>query len=164
MNKGEFVEALADRLDVSRAQADRALSAVLDIIAEQLGEGEKVAFTGFGSFEVSERAARTGRNPQTGATIEIAASSVPKFTAGATLKGAVIKLFEIPRPGSVPGKSGPVHAVPARFLFVLSARCTKNWRQREQNRLYYAPLCNAASGPYRFLARTRMPADRPQGL
>ena len=85
MNKGEFVEALADRLDVSRAQADR------DIIAEQLGEGEKVAFTGFGSFEVSERAARTGRNPQTGATIEIAASSVPKFTAGATLKAAVNK-------------------------------------------------------------------------
>ena len=91
MNKGEFVEALADRLDVSRAQADRALSAVLDIIAEQLGEGEKVALTGFGSFEVSERAARTGRNPQTGATIEIAASSVPKFTAGATLKAAVNK-------------------------------------------------------------------------
>ena len=91
MNKGEFVEALADRLDVSRAQADRALSAVLDIIAEQLGEGEKVAFTGFGSSEVSERAARTGRNPQTGATIEIAASSVPKFTAAATLKAAVNK-------------------------------------------------------------------------
>jgi DNA-binding protein HU-beta len=91
MNKGEFVEALADRLDVSRAQADRALSGVLDIIAEQLGRGEKVAFTGFGSFEVSKRAARTGRNPQTGATIEIAASSVPKFTAGATLKAAVNK-------------------------------------------------------------------------
>ena len=91
MNKGEFVEALADRMDVSRAQADRALSAVLDIIAEQLGKGEKVAFTGFGSCEVSKRAARTGRNPQTGATIEIAASSVPKFTAGATLKAAVNK-------------------------------------------------------------------------
>lgn len=89
MNKGEFVEALADRLDVSRAQADRALSAVLDIIAEQLAVGKKVAFTGFGSFEVSERAARTGRNPQTGASIEIAASSVPKFTAGATLKASV---------------------------------------------------------------------------
>ena len=91
MNKGEFVEALADRMDVSRAQADRALSAVLDIIAEQLGKGEKVAFTGFGSFEVSKRAARTGRNPQTGATIATAASSVPKFTAGATLKAAVNK-------------------------------------------------------------------------
>ena len=91
MHTGDFVEALADRLDVSRAQADRALSAVLDIIAEQLGEGVKVAFTGFGSVEVSERAARTGRNPQTGATIEIAASSVPTFTAGATLKAAVNK-------------------------------------------------------------------------
>ncbi len=89
MNKGEFVEALADRLDVSRAQADRALSAVLDIVSEQLAKGEKVAFTGFGSFEVSKRAARTGRNPQTGATIKIAASSVPKFSAGATLKASV---------------------------------------------------------------------------
>jgi len=89
MNKGEFVEALADRLDLSRAQADRAVSAMLDIIAEQLKTGEKVSFTGFGSFEVSKRAARTGRNPQTGASIEIAASSVPKFTAGATLRSAV---------------------------------------------------------------------------
>ena len=89
MNKGEFVEALADHLDVSRAQADRALSAVLDIIAEQLGKGEKVAFTGFGSFEVSERAARTGRNPQTGKEITIAAAKVPGFRAGKALKDAV---------------------------------------------------------------------------
>ena len=89
MNKGEFVEALADRLDVSRAQADRALSGVLDIIAEQLGKGEKVAFTGFGSFEVSKRAARTGRNPQTGEEIDIPASKAPKFRAGKQLKDAV---------------------------------------------------------------------------
>ena len=89
MNKGEFVEALADRLDVSRAQADRAVSAMLDIITEELADGGKVAFTGFGSFEVSKRAARTGRNPQTGASIKIAASSVPKFSAGASLKSAV---------------------------------------------------------------------------
>jgi DNA-binding protein HU-beta len=89
MNKGEFVEALADRLDVSRAQADRTLSAVLDLITEQLQNGEKVSFTGFGSFEVSKRAARTGRNPQTGAAIEIAASCVPKFSAGAGLRSSV---------------------------------------------------------------------------
>ncbi len=89
MNKGEFVEALADRMDVSRAQADRSLSAVLDIITERMAAGEKVSFTGFGSFEVSQRAARTGRNPQTGATIKIAAARVPKFSAGASLKGAV---------------------------------------------------------------------------
>ena len=89
MNKGEFVEALADRLDVHRAQADRALSAVLDIIAEQLAKGEKVAFTGFGSFEVSQRAARTGRNPQTGGTLEIPASKAPAFKPGKALKDAV---------------------------------------------------------------------------
>lgn len=89
MNKGEFVEALSDRLDLSRAQADRAVSGVLDIITEELAKGGKIAFTGFGSFEVSNRAARTGRNPQTGASIKIAASSVPKFSAGASLKAAV---------------------------------------------------------------------------
>jgi DNA-binding protein HU-beta len=89
MNKGEFVEALADRLETSRAQAERALTGVLEIVSEQLVKGEKVAFTGFGSFEVSERAARSGRNPQTGDPIKIPASRVPKFTAGATLKTAV---------------------------------------------------------------------------
>ncbi|MDR3086348.1 MAG: HU family DNA-binding protein [Azoarcus sp.] len=89
MNKGEFVEVLADRLDIPRAQAERALTGVLEIVSEELVKGEKIAFTGFGSFEVSDRAARTGRNPQTGATIKIAASKVPKFSAGATLKAAV---------------------------------------------------------------------------
>lgn len=89
MNKGEFVEALADCLDVPRAQAERALNGVLEIISKQLIDGEKVAFTGFGSFEVSARAARTGRNPQTGAPLKIAESRVPKFSAGATLKAAV---------------------------------------------------------------------------
>jgi DNA-binding protein HU-beta len=89
MNKGEFVEALADRLEVPRTQAERALAGVLEIVSEQLVKGEKVAFTGFGSFEVSKRAARTGRNPQTGATIKIEESKVPKFSAGATLKAAV---------------------------------------------------------------------------
>ena len=91
MNKGEFVEALAERLDVSRAQAERSLGAVLEIIESELVAGNKVALTGFGSFEVSERAARTGRNPQTGAAIKIAASRVPKFSAGAALKAAVSK-------------------------------------------------------------------------
>jgi DNA-binding protein HU-beta len=89
MNKGEFVEALADRLEVPRAQAERALAGVLELLSDQLVKGEKVTFTGFGSFEVSSRAARTGRNPQTGAAIKIAASKVPKFSAGATLKAAV---------------------------------------------------------------------------
>ena len=91
MNKGEFVDALAERLDVSRAQAERSLGAVLEIIESELPAGGKVALTGFGSFEVAERAARTGRNPQTGATIKIAASRAPKFSAGAALKAAINK-------------------------------------------------------------------------
>ena len=90
MNKGEFVEALADRMDVSRAQADRAVSAVLDIIAEEHAKGGKVAFTGFGSFEVSKRAARTGRNPQTGEAIKIPAKTVLKFRIAKAAKDAIL--------------------------------------------------------------------------
>ena len=86
MNKGEFVEALADALGSSRAEAEWALNAVLELIAERLEKGEKVVFTGFGSFEVTERGARTGRNPQTGATIQIPATKAPKFSPGAALK------------------------------------------------------------------------------
>ena len=91
MNKGEFVEVLAGHLEIPRAQAERALAGVLEIISTQLVKGYKIAFTGFGSFEVSKRAARTGRNPQTGTPLKIPASKVPKFSAGATLKAAVNK-------------------------------------------------------------------------
>ncbi|WP_217126004.1 HU family DNA-binding protein [Hydrogenophilus thiooxidans] len=90
MNKSEFVEALADKMGSSKAEAARALDAVLATVTEQLAKGEKVTFTGFGSFEVVTRGERTGRNPQTGATITIPATKLPKFTAGAALKKAVL--------------------------------------------------------------------------
>ena len=86
MNKGEFVEALADAMGSSRSEAGRALNAALELIAERLEKGEKVVFAGFGSFEVTERVARTGRNPQTGEPIQIPATNAPKFSPGATLK------------------------------------------------------------------------------
>ncbi|BBD78317.1 HU family DNA-binding protein [Hydrogenophilus thermoluteolus] len=90
MNKSEFVEALADKMGSSKAEAARALDAVLATVTEQLAKGEKITFTGFGSFEVVTRGERTGRNPQTGATITIPATKLPKFTAGAALKKAVL--------------------------------------------------------------------------
>ncbi|GAB6050710.1 HU family DNA-binding protein [Hydrogenophilus islandicus] len=89
MNKSEFIEALADKMGSSKAEAARALDAVLATLTEQMAKGEKVTFTGFGSFEVVTRSERTGRNPQTGATITIPATKLPKFTAGASLKKAV---------------------------------------------------------------------------
>jgi DNA-binding protein HU-beta len=89
MNKSELVEAVASYTDLSKADATRAVDAVVASIAEALQRGDQVALVGFGTFSVKHRAARTGRNPQTGKTMDIAASNVPAFKAGKGLRDAV---------------------------------------------------------------------------
>jgi DNA-binding protein HU-beta len=89
MNKTELIEALAAKFDLSKAAAGRAVDGLTEIIAETLGKGDTVSLIGFGTFSVGNRAARTGRNPKTGAELKIAASKTPKFSAGAKLKSAV---------------------------------------------------------------------------
>lgn len=89
MNKTELVAAVATKADLSKKDAEAAVKSVLDAVTEALADGEKVALVGFGTFEVKERAARTGKNPRTGEAIEIPASKVPSFKAGAALKNAV---------------------------------------------------------------------------
>jgi len=89
MTKSEFVDAVAGKTDLSKADASRAVEAFLDTIQETLRRGGDVNFSGFGKFSVSQRGARQGRNPATGETIQIAATVVPKFSAGAGLKKAV---------------------------------------------------------------------------
>lgn len=89
MNKSELVEAIAASADISKAAAGRALDAVIDSVTDALKKGDQVALVGFGTFLVKERAARTGRNPQTGAPIQIAAAKIPGFKAGKALKDAV---------------------------------------------------------------------------
>jgi DNA-binding protein HU-beta len=89
MNKGQLKDAVAEAAGLSGADAERALDAVLDSIVKAVADGDKVTIPGFGTFEPRERSARTGRNPQTGAEIEIAASTVPGFKAGAAFKSAV---------------------------------------------------------------------------
>ena len=86
MNKTELVAAMAEQTNLSKKDAEAALKAFIDVVSEELKKGEKVQLVGFGTFEVSERAAREGRNPQTGETIEIKASKTPKFKAGKALK------------------------------------------------------------------------------
>ena len=86
MNKTELVAAIADEAGLSKKDAEKALKAFTDVVTEELKKGEKVQLVGFGTFEVSERAAREGRNPQTGETMEIKASKTPKFKAGKALK------------------------------------------------------------------------------
>lgn len=89
MNKSELIDAIAESADLSKASATRALDAVIDTITDSLKSGDQVVLVGFGTFSVKDRAARTGRNPQTGAPIEIAAAKIPSFKAGKALKDAV---------------------------------------------------------------------------
>ena len=86
MNKTELIAEIAERAEISKKDAEKALKAFTDVVADELVKGEKVQLVGFGTFEVSERAAREGRNPQTGETMEIKASRTPKFKAGKALK------------------------------------------------------------------------------
>lgn len=91
MNKVELVAAVAEKAALSKKDAEKAVAAVLDAIEEAVAGGDKVQLVGFGTFEIRERAARTGRNPQTGAEIKIAASKQPVFKAGKAFKDAVAK-------------------------------------------------------------------------
>jgi DNA-binding protein HU-beta len=89
MNKSELIDAVASAADLSKTAATKAVDAVLDTVTNTLKNGEQVTLVGFGTFEVRARAARSGRNPQTGETISIKASNAPAFKAGKALKDAV---------------------------------------------------------------------------
>ncbi|MCI9681744.1 MAG: HU family DNA-binding protein [Lachnospiraceae bacterium] len=89
MNRVELVAAIAEQTELSKKDAEKALKAFTDVVTEELKKGGKIQLVGFGTFEVSERAAREGRNPQTGKTMTIAASKAPKFKAGKALKDAL---------------------------------------------------------------------------
>ncbi|GAW91668.1 HU family DNA-binding protein [Calderihabitans maritimus] len=91
MNKTELVSSVAEKTDLTKKDAEKVVNAVLGSIEEALSRGEKVQLVGFGTFEVRDRAARTGRNPQTGEEIQIPATRVPVFKAGKALKEAVAK-------------------------------------------------------------------------
>lgn len=91
MNKTELVAAIAEKTELSKKDSEKALKAFMEVVSEQLKKGEKIQLVGFGTFEVTERAARTGKNPQTGKAIKIPASKAPKFKAGKALKEAVNK-------------------------------------------------------------------------
>lgn len=89
MNKAQLVAAIAEKAQIKKADAEKALAAFEEVVTDTLKAGDKIQLVGFGTFEVSERAARTGRNPQTKETIEIAASKSPKFKPGRGLKEAI---------------------------------------------------------------------------
>ena len=89
MNKTELVAAMVDKTGLTKKDLEASLKAFTEVVAEELKKGEKIQLVGFGTFEVSQRAARTGRNPQTGAEMKIPASKAPKFKAGKALKDSI---------------------------------------------------------------------------
>ena len=89
MNKTELVAAIADQAELSKKDSEKALKAFIDVVTEELKKDHKIQLVGFGTFEVSQRSAREGRNPQTGKTITIPASKAPRFKAGKALKDAL---------------------------------------------------------------------------
>ena len=89
MNRAELIVAMAEKAELTKKDAEKALKAFTEVVADELKKGEKIQLVGFGTFEVSERAAREGRNPQTGASMKIAACKAPKFKAGKALKDAI---------------------------------------------------------------------------
>ena len=89
MNKTELIAAIAEKAELSKKDSEKALKAFVDVVTEELKKDHKVQLVGFGTFEVSSRGARTGRNPQTGEEMEIAACKAPKFKAGKALKDAI---------------------------------------------------------------------------
>lgn len=89
MNKVELVASMAERAELTKVDAEKALKAFIDVVTEEMKNKGKVQLVGFGTFETTERAARTGRNPKTGEAIEIGASTSPKFKAGKALKDAI---------------------------------------------------------------------------
>lgn len=91
MNKSELIDAIAAGADISKAAAGRALDSAVAAITTAVAKGDNVTLVGFGSFKAAKRAARTGKNPKTGAAIKIPATTVPKFSAGASFKAAVAK-------------------------------------------------------------------------
>lgn len=89
MNKTELIAAIAAQAELSKKDSEKALKAFVDVVTSELKKGEKIQLVGFGTFEVSERSAREGRNPQTGKTMKIEACKAPRFKAGKALKDAV---------------------------------------------------------------------------
>ena len=124
MNKSQFIDALAERYDGNRKAASHALDSVLDTITRQVAKGEKVAITGFGSFEKAVRNARWVRNPQTGARIKTKKKSVPKFTAGADLKNVISGAKKLPavKKAAAPAKKAAAPAKAAAKKAVATAK------------------------------------------
>jgi DNA-binding protein HU-beta len=152
-NKAQFIEALAERLDGDKKRAATALDAVIDTVYAMVAKGERVALTGFGVFEKRERAARTARNPATGASVKVKKTSVPAFRAGAEFKAITSgarKLAKAPAKKVAAKVAGPAKKAAAKAAPAKKAAATK------------APAKKAAAtkAPAKKAAAKKAPAKR----
>ena len=113
MNKAELIETLSNRFDGNRRQAQHALDTVIDVIKREVATGERVVITGFGVFEKVDRPARLARNPQTGATVKVKKTSVPKFKAGAEFKAVVSGAKKLPKAAASTARTAASRAAKA---------------------------------------------------
>jgi DNA-binding protein HU-beta len=113
VNKAELIETLSNRFDGNRRQAQQALDTVIDVIKREVAAGERVVITGFGVFEKVDRPARTARNPQTGATVKVKKTSVPKFKAGAEFKAVVSGAKKLPKAAASTARTAASRAAAA---------------------------------------------------
>jgi DNA-binding protein HU-beta len=113
VNKAELIETLSNRFDGNRRQAQQALDTVIDVIKREVAAGERVVITGFGVFEKVDRPARTARNPQTGATVKVKKTSVPKFKAGAEFKAVVSGAKKLPKVAASTARTAATRAASA---------------------------------------------------
>jgi DNA-binding protein HU-beta len=155
MNKAQLIEALADHYDGNKAEAGKALNAVVETITRQTAAGEKVSITGFGVFEKVPRAARMVRNPRTGERKRAKATAVPRFRAGSDLKAFVSGAKKLPK-GGAKKASGAVKAAPATSTPAKSAARKSSPRKATANKSTATKA--ATKAPARSAAEARKPS------
>jgi DNA-binding protein HU-beta len=165
VNKAELIDALAVKINGSKKQAAEAVEAVFDAIQHAVAAGEKVAITGFGVFEKADRAARTARNPRTGATVKVKATSVPKFRAGSEFKAVVAGKRKAAAKKAVakkaPAKKAPVRkAAPAKKVVAKKAPVRKAVAKKAPVRKAVAKKAPAKKAPVRKAVAKKAPAKK----
>ena len=155
MNKSQLIDSLAARYEGNRRQAAHALESVLDTITREVAKGEKVAITGFGSFEKRVRDARWVRNPRTGERIKAKKTAVPKFSAGAELKAVVSGAKKLPKLSLASGANGAKKAAPAKKTAAKKATATKTTAKKST-----AKKATAKKAPATKAAAKKAPAKK----
>ena len=159
MNKAELIEEVAKALDDTRKAAGEAVEAVLEEITRTVAMGEKVAITGFGVFEKVDRAARTGRNPLTGAVVKISATSVPKFRPGAEFKSMVSGKKKTAAK-KTSAKKAPAKKAPAKKTAAKKAPAKKTVAKKAPAKKTVAKKAPAKKAPARKTAAKKAPARK----